>query len=96
MVSNKYTTKAELTTSPISGGRLIHTYRHGIEAADTYEHELEVGQGFHTLALLIFGNDEYWWTLQDLNPISDPFRFKVGTKVTLPKRFANNGRKRIF
>ena len=96
MITNKYRTETELKTSPISGGRLIHTYRHTIEARATYEHRLEVGENYYSLAAFIFGMDEYWWVLLDLNSVRDAFSLRVGEIIKLPTNLVNNAHKRIF
>ena len=96
MITNKYKTESDTLTSPISGGRTIHTYRTPIAARSIYKHQLERGENFHSLAAIIFGSDEFWWVLSDLNPVCDPFRLSVGQIINLPNALVNNAYKRIF
>lgn len=97
MLGNKYRRKEDIVVTSISRGRPHHTYRKSVRAIDTYEYELTYGENFHTLSSVIFGTDEYWWALSDMNKPIDAFNMKAGDRVVLPEDIVKdrNGVKKI-
>lgn len=85
MISNKYRTKTDLVSTSISGGRSHHSYRLPVMATKSYEYELTYGENYHTLSAVIFGTDEYWWAVSDMNKPKDGFLLKTGDKLKLPE-----------
>lgn len=90
MITNKYKTNTETLTTSISGGRLHHTYRQPVRAITNYTYELNYGENYHTLSALIFGTDEYYWALADMNKPKDVFSLVVGNKVVLPNNIVKD------
>jgi len=97
MLGNKYRREEDIITTSISGGRAHHSYRKPVRAIDTYKYELTYGENFHTLSSVIFGTDEYWWALLDMNKPIDAFTMKSGDRVVLPESIVKdrNGVKKI-
>lgn len=98
MIINNYTTKKELISTPIAGGRVHFGYRQPVRALDTYEYELMYGENYHTLSAVIFGSDEFWWILDDINKPANAFGLKTSDKVQLPYSLSKDryGLKKIF
>lgn len=90
MISNKYKTKTDLIATPISGGRPHHSYRLPVRSASEYPYKLTYGENFHTLSAVIFGTDEYWWVLSDMNKPIKAFSLKTGDDVFLPNSIVKN------
>ena len=84
MIANKYKTQSNLVRSELSGGRLHHTYRRGVKATGEYDHKVTYGENFHSLSAIIFGTDELWWAIADLNRPQDSFNLRIGQDVKLP------------
>lgn len=98
MLSNKYRTRTDLVSTSISGGRAHHSFRLPVRATSLYEYELTYGENYHTLSAIIFGTDEYWWVLADMNKPKDAFLLKAGDEVKLPDGIVkdNNGVKKFI
>lgn len=98
MITNKYTTDIGLVATSISGGRPHHTYRQPVRAVSTYEYETTYGENYHTLSAVIFGTDNLWWVLDDMNKPMDAFSIKTSTVVKLPERIVKTktGLTKIF
>lgn len=98
MVTNKYRTNTDLISTTISGNRPHHSYRNSVATFGNYEYELKYGESFHTLSAIIFGSDEYYWVLADINKPMDVFDMTAGTKIILPSNIvvATEASKRIF
>lgn len=92
MLSNIYKTKDGVIATPISGDRPHFPYRLPEHASEVYEYELSYGENFHTLSSVIFGTDELWYVIQDLNKPLDAFRLGAGVKVLLPMDIVKNSR----
>ena len=91
MLSNDYTLGTNKISTTISGGRVHFGYRQPIKAVDTYKYIVDIGENFHTLAMVIFGSDTDWWALQDINPPLDAFDNIVdGTTLLLPDSIVKN------
>ena len=84
MISNKYRTQEDLVATSISGGRPHHSYRLPVRAIKTYGYELTYGENFHSLSAVVFGTDEYWWVIDDMNKPKDAFSLQTGELVMLP------------
>jgi len=98
MLTNIYRTKEDLIATPISGNRPHFGYRLPVRAVNTYDYELTYAENYHTLSSIIFGTDEFWWVLDDMNKPKDAFSLRVGYTVKLPTSLVKNktGVKKIF
>ena len=98
MIINKYVDTKDLIITEVSKGRLHYGSRLLKKATSTYDYTLKYGENYHTLSMLIFGSDEYWWVLADLNKLMDNFELEVGTIIKLPLSLVNeqNGVTRLF
>jgi hypothetical protein len=99
MFSNIYKTKsAEKVVTSISGGREHYPARDSVKPVGTYQYSLRPGDNFYVLSQEIFGDDSFWWVLDDLNPPKDVFDYETGETVVLPKNIVaeNRTKKRIF
>lgn len=90
MLSNIYITRGSEIATSISGGRPHFDYRKLVKAIGTYTYELAFGENFHTLSMIIFGTDEYYWVIADLNKPMDAFALTSGTKIQLPEKLVRN------
>ena len=83
-MNNKYKTKSGQITTSISGGRKHYGHRLPVRATQTYSYDMSYGENFYTLSTLVFGTDEYWWVLADINPPMDAFELYRSRTVLLP------------
>ena len=92
----RYTKEDKTFRSSISGGRLHRTYKGKTKSRDTYKYELSYGENLHTLSMVIFGTDEEYWRLADLNKPRDVFKYTVGSVVILPNSLIFERSLKIF
>jgi len=90
MINNKYKTGEDLIATRISSGRSHHSYRLPIRSTTTYIREIVYGENYHTLSAVIFGTDEYWWVISDMNKPIKAFALKTGDKVNLPENIVRS------
>lgn len=90
MITSIYNDESKLVATSISGGRPHFTYRQPARAVSTYNYELTYAENFHTLSAIIFGTDEYWWVLSDLNKPMDSFEMEVSDMVKLPNNLVKD------
>lgn len=90
MISNKYITKEGFIVSAISGGRFHHSYRLPVHGLDRYNHTTSYGENLHSLSAIIFGTDEYWWALLDMNRPIKSFKMEAGLTIVLPGALVKN------
>lgn len=88
---NKYSTEQDIVTSKLSGGRYHHTFRPLVVATETYDYTIGYGDSFHKLSTPIFGSDQYWWILHDINKPRNAFKFKIGNVIKLPMDIVRDG-----
>ena len=96
MLVNIYNTKDDLVATSISGGRPHFAHRLPERAVMVYPYEVKFGENYHVLSAYIFGDDTFWWVLDDLNKPKKAFSFKVGDKINLPDRMVKKQGKKIF
>lgn len=85
-----YSSKSNLITTSISGGRQHFGHRLPVKAIKTYPYELSYGENFFTLSTLIFGEDKFWWVLADINKPMDTFALHISKVVNLPEKLVKD------
>lgn len=96
MITNIYNTKDELVATSISGGRPHFSHRLPERAVMVYPYEVRYGENYHVLSAYIFGDDRYWWVLDDLNKPKKSFEFTSGEKINLPEKMVKKQGKKFF
>lgn len=97
MISNDYTTKENLVSTSISGGRSHFSYRQPVHSSTTYKYETSFGENLYSLSAVIFGTDELWWVLSDLNKPINPLDISPSSIIELPDDIVkDNGSKKFI